>query len=95
VFLFNGGGEVDCNNLDQAFAKLDSGEVDIVINRVTTENAPDSVQLTSAVIADPQVLVVNGTAPSFDSLKEKKFTAGKNSICDQSVKTLIKNYFFN
>lgn len=95
VFLFNGGGEVDCNNLDHAFAKLDSGEVDIVINRVTTENAPSGAELTPAVVTDTQVIVVNGTAPSFDSLKTKKFTAGKNSICDESVKTLIKNYFFN
>lgn len=88
-------GEITCNSLVQAFTKLDSGEVDVVINRMTEKVCEnENVTLTNAVITDTQVVVVKGSVSGLDALKEKKFTASKNSDGANYVKNDFNNYFF-
>lgn len=88
-------GAIVCNSHIQAFTKLDAGEVDVVINRMTEKVCEnENVTLTSAFFNDTQVLVVTSDIENLDSLKNKTFTASKNSDGANYIKNNFNNYFF-
>lgn len=85
---------IKCTAANQ-FIKLENGEVDILMNRMNAvDYANENADFTTPFLNDKLVLVVKGTAPTFDSLKDKKFTASKGTLGETTIKNDINNYFF-